>query len=175
MTVNEWFSGGGATFLLALCLLPSGPALGADCNANGIDDACDVDCENTGCSGVLGCGASQDCNANGVPDECEVTVLYAGTQGGRDGGGAKVLRYAGGTNWVVLTLSDWPVSAVMDLAFFDGYLYAGVQTKPGYGGGGADGSGPVCGCDEEADSESDCSCRAPRKCYNTDGHQRWGS
>jgi len=89
------------------------------------------------------CGRADDCNGNSVSDESEVTALYAGTQGGIGGGGARVLRYAGGTSWVVLTPSGWNVSAVMDLAFFDGYLYAGVQTLPGYGGSGDTGSGQV--------------------------------
>ncbi len=39
-----------------------------DCNANGINDECDLSCD--GC-GNPGCGQSLDCNANGVPDECE--------------------------------------------------------------------------------------------------------
>lgn len=43
-----------------------------DCNDNGIDDACDIDCgEPGGECDVPGCGQSRDCNLNGVPDECE--------------------------------------------------------------------------------------------------------
>ncbi len=34
---------------------------GQDCNANGVDDFCD-----------LKTGTSQDCNANGIPDECDI-------------------------------------------------------------------------------------------------------
>lgn len=41
-----------------------------DCNSNGIPDACDLDCNATGCN-VSGCGLSPDCNGNGVPDECD--------------------------------------------------------------------------------------------------------
>ncbi|MFQ5424922.1 MAG: LamG-like jellyroll fold domain-containing protein [Phycisphaerae bacterium] len=43
-----------------------------DCNGNGIDDPCDLDCGTPGgpCD-VPGCGQSGDCNANGVPDDCE--------------------------------------------------------------------------------------------------------
>ncbi len=44
----------------------------ADCNLNGVNDACDVDCGAPGgeCD-VPGCGGSSDCNNNLVPDECE--------------------------------------------------------------------------------------------------------
>ncbi len=47
-------------------------ATAVDCNANGIGDACDIDCGLPGspCD-VPGCGGSADCNGNGVPDECE--------------------------------------------------------------------------------------------------------
>ncbi len=43
-----------------------------DCNANGIDDDCDVRCGEAGtrCN-VAGCGQSQDCNGNRIPDTCE--------------------------------------------------------------------------------------------------------
>lgn len=43
-----------------------------DCNANGIDDDCDIDCRPTGsrCD-VAGCGQAQDCNKNEIPDSCE--------------------------------------------------------------------------------------------------------
>ena len=45
----------------------------ADCNGNGIEDACDLDCGPSGgpCD-VPGCGESEDCNVNGVPDECDI-------------------------------------------------------------------------------------------------------
>ncbi|MCH8149475.1 MAG: hypothetical protein IH987_16080 [Planctomycetes bacterium] len=56
-----------------------------DCNGNGVDDRCDVDCSNSGIFCIDGfpanamcnsgyhasCGTSADCNENGVPDECE--------------------------------------------------------------------------------------------------------
>ncbi len=42
---------------------------GFDCNHNGIQDACDLDCAAGGC--LFGCGQSDDCQGNGVPDECE--------------------------------------------------------------------------------------------------------
>jgi len=47
--------------------------LRVDCNQNGIDDACDIDCGTPGgpCD-VPGCGQSEDCNGNGQPDECEL-------------------------------------------------------------------------------------------------------
>ena len=51
-----------------------GPALDLiDCNDNGVEDACDLDCGPPGgeCD-VFGCGTSIDCAPpNGVPDECE--------------------------------------------------------------------------------------------------------
>ncbi len=47
--------------------LPVGPQ---DCNTNGIEDTCDIDCSAAGCN-VAGCGRSADCNGNGIPDECE--------------------------------------------------------------------------------------------------------
>ncbi len=49
------------------------PVWADDCNINGIDDACDIDCGTPGgpCD-VPGCGESDDCDTNGVPDECEV-------------------------------------------------------------------------------------------------------
>ena len=43
-----------------------------DCNGNGLDDACDLDCdEGGGVCDLAGCGASDDCDANGILDECE--------------------------------------------------------------------------------------------------------
>ncbi len=43
-----------------------------DCNTNGIDDLCDIDCGPTGgtCD-VAMCGGSLDLTGNGIPDECE--------------------------------------------------------------------------------------------------------
>ncbi len=46
--------------------------VGCDCNSNGIDDACDVQCGEPGSRCDLpGCGQSDDCNENGIPDECD--------------------------------------------------------------------------------------------------------
>jgi len=54
-----------------------------DCNNNGVDDRCDLDCSDSGircvsglpldddCTTHMSCGTSRDCNANGTPDECE--------------------------------------------------------------------------------------------------------
>jgi hypothetical protein len=43
-----------------------------DCNANGIDDDCDVACGAAGTRcGVAGCGQSLDCNGDRIPDACE--------------------------------------------------------------------------------------------------------
>ncbi|MBU0617335.1 MAG: hypothetical protein KKI02_06445 [Planctomycetes bacterium] len=45
----------------------------SDCNSNGINDQCDIDCGPTGglCCAFPTCAQSADCNANGIPDECE--------------------------------------------------------------------------------------------------------
>ena len=40
-----------------------------DCNENGIDDYCDLDCDAPGCTPP--CGGSEDCTGNYIPDECE--------------------------------------------------------------------------------------------------------
>ena len=43
-----------------------------DCNDNGIDDECDIDCGPLGgACDVTGCGQSFDCDANAIPDDCE--------------------------------------------------------------------------------------------------------
>ena len=45
----------------------------ADCNENGMNDTCDIDCASPGGQCDLpGCGQSFDCNLNGSPDECDV-------------------------------------------------------------------------------------------------------
>ncbi|MBU0717048.1 MAG: hypothetical protein KJ749_02270 [Planctomycetes bacterium] len=45
-----------------------------DCNANGIPDACDLDCGAPGgpCD-VPDCGGAEDCNGNATPDECDIS------------------------------------------------------------------------------------------------------
>ncbi|MFQ5495848.1 MAG: FG-GAP repeat protein, partial [Phycisphaerae bacterium] len=54
-------------------LTPPAAAQFVDCNGNGVDDPCDLDCGVPGgpCD-VPGCGASADCNANSIPDECDI-------------------------------------------------------------------------------------------------------
>jgi hypothetical protein len=54
--------------------------IAADCNGNGIDDACDIACGLPGgrCD-VADCGTARDCNGNEIPDECEVDVGGDGT------------------------------------------------------------------------------------------------
>lgn len=61
--------------------VPAAPVLALDCNGNGIEDACDLDCgPPAGACDVAGCGQSGDCNANSVPDTCETTAQgLAGT------------------------------------------------------------------------------------------------
>jgi len=50
-----------------------------DCNANGLDDRCDLDCGTPGgACDLAGCGQSHDCNANAVPDECEFVATFQG-------------------------------------------------------------------------------------------------
>ncbi len=53
--------------------LTIGPARSIiDCNGNGFDDLCDIDCNSVGltCDQIT-CGTSSDVNANAIPDECE--------------------------------------------------------------------------------------------------------
>jgi len=66
------------TFVVAFA-----PVFGADCNSNGIDDACDLECGTSGgpCD-IPGCGLGIDCNTNAVPDECD---LSGGTSQDCDG------------------------------------------------------------------------------------------
>jgi len=46
--------------------------LSYDCNGNGIQDECDIDCgPAAGPCDLPGCAQSADCNGNGVPDECD--------------------------------------------------------------------------------------------------------
>ena len=60
--------------LLFLAASAVKPVSGEDCNDNGIDDACDIDCGVPGgpCD-FLGCGTRQNCNENNAPDECDIT------------------------------------------------------------------------------------------------------
>ena len=47
--------------------------LAVDCQPNGLDDECDLDCAaQAGACNVGGCGQSADCQPNGVPDECDI-------------------------------------------------------------------------------------------------------
>jgi len=41
-----------------------------DCQGNGIEDRCDIDCDRPGCN-VPDCGQSEDCDDDGQPDECQ--------------------------------------------------------------------------------------------------------
>ncbi len=68
----------------APCPPPPSCSVSPDCNGNGIDDRCDVNCLNTGkfCSGsqaiydectrTVYCGDLPDCNNNNKPDECDL-------------------------------------------------------------------------------------------------------
>jgi len=46
----------------------------SDCNNNGINDVCEVDCDGLDgmCQTVAGCGTSPDCNDNDRPDDCDL-------------------------------------------------------------------------------------------------------
>lgn len=55
-----------------------------DCNNNGIDDTCELDCNAAGCAGVKGCGTATDCDGTGVPDECEIDCNGNGVHDGCD-------------------------------------------------------------------------------------------
>jgi hypothetical protein len=49
-----------------------------DCNSNGVNDSCDIDCGGPmGPCDLLNCGGSTDCNSNGIPDECEADPVNA--------------------------------------------------------------------------------------------------
>ena len=62
--------------ILASTIGPS-PLAPVDCNANSIDDQCDLSCAVPGCN-VPGCGQSSDCTPNGIPDECEPNCSGSG-------------------------------------------------------------------------------------------------
>lgn len=84
--------------------------------------------------------------AMAVADNCdssELQTLFVGTQsGGVSGEVGRVFVYQGGSTWKDITPFDdpnWTVSAVMDLAYHNGHLYAGTQQRNGKtsaGGGG---------------------------------------
>jgi subtilisin-like proprotein convertase family protein len=44
-----------------------------DCNGDGVPEACEADCNNNGTPDVcdIAAGTSRDCNGNGIPDECD--------------------------------------------------------------------------------------------------------
>lgn len=61
--------------VLLIARLPSGQEIGrfdfADCNGNGVHDACELSCQAPGCSGVVGCGTARDASpADGLLDDC---------------------------------------------------------------------------------------------------------
>ncbi len=81
VVTNRDYRGGAALFF------PVGD-LGVDCNGNGINDVCDVDCDHDGaadaCEGIVDCDANglldtcdidygwvEDCDGNQIPDGCE--------------------------------------------------------------------------------------------------------
>jgi len=89
--------------------LSSGQEIGrfdfGDCNADGVRDACELSCQNAGCSGVSGCGTARDTDpADGLLDDCagNLYVLKARTESTPDGlapsGNAAVLNPANPTS-----------------------------------------------------------------------------
>ena len=78
MSLNPKGFVGRFAFLIVACAWGSSHSTFAqDCNNNGIDDACDIDCGlPAGPCDVPGCGGSPDCNGNGVPDECDVVGSF---------------------------------------------------------------------------------------------------
>ncbi|MGA1516552.1 MAG: PA14 domain-containing protein, partial [Phycisphaerales bacterium] len=84
----EWFEGIGGARVILRWAPPGGspevvpteafrPVL--DLDANGVPDACDVDCDGDGVSDAVAIaeGLAEDCNANGVPDSCDVAAAPA--------------------------------------------------------------------------------------------------
>ena len=67
----------------AATLGPQAPGQ-SDCNNNGINDTCELDCNAAGCSGVKGCGTATDCDGTGVPDDCEIDCNGNGIHDGCD-------------------------------------------------------------------------------------------
>lgn len=63
-------------FAVALGCLAAQVVAQPDCNSNGIDDACDIDCGPPGgpCD-VPSCQLSSDADSNGVPDECQIRYV----------------------------------------------------------------------------------------------------
>lgn len=56
-----------------------------DCNENGIDDACDIDCGAPGgACDVPGCGTLADCNGDGIPEVCQLPDPVEPEAGGVD-------------------------------------------------------------------------------------------
>jgi len=67
--------------LFAIVLHTASIAQAQDCNNNGIDDACDINCgAAAGACDLPGCGLSEDCNANGIPDECDTQTAFSAQQ-----------------------------------------------------------------------------------------------
>lgn len=61
--------------VLVLSRLANGQEIGrfdfADCNADGVRDACELSCQAPGCTGVPGCGTGRDVSpADGLLDDC---------------------------------------------------------------------------------------------------------
>jgi hypothetical protein len=86
--------------------------------------------------------------SDSIANAQSVARVYVGTQGA--GGAGKVYRWSTGTSWTELTpdgLGTPAAVAVMDLAFFNNQLWAGVQTVRGKGGG--TGHGQVWVCTDE--------------------------
>jgi len=58
--------------VFAVLLVAASHVQAVDCNNNGVEDACDLNCGAPGC--VPPCVTWVDCNQNGIPDRCEIDV-----------------------------------------------------------------------------------------------------
>mgnify|MGYP001221118003 CR=1 FL=1 len=65
-------AGGLGFYLVGVVLNP------ADCDANGVPDACEIEAESLAAGGPFYCVADcdSDCNENGIPDACDVRTRY---------------------------------------------------------------------------------------------------
>ncbi len=111
---SQWFA---KTALLFTCLLSFGlPAIAADYNSNGIEDATEI-----------AAGTSADCDTNGLPDECEGVLFVddSATNGLNDG-----------SSWqdAFVYLQDALATAESDCTISQIWVAAGTY-KPDQGGG----------------------------------------
>jgi hypothetical protein len=107
--------------------LPGGQEIGrfdfGDCNADGVNDTCELSCAAPGCSGVTGCGTARDTSpADGLLDDCpgHSYVLKARTESAPEGiepsGNAAVLNPSNpAVVGIFMALAGGPEKFVRDL------------------------------------------------------------